>query len=376
MSWPLPKLSDLTTRTRNAFRAYLPGSDAWIWPNNINPSAKVFGGLVYEIFGFADYIFKQRFAITADSENLELHAAEYGLARRPAAPAGNYVTFTARTALSVDVAAVLQRADGVQYIATSPASLAGPGTLAVPVVAAADGKLGNALGGTPLAVVSGVTGDADVVVASDGIVGGADIEPDGEPYTTDLGTLRGRILFRKRNPPHGGNAADYVQWASQVSGVTRVYVERRWNGAGTVRVFPLMDDLYADGVPGPADIARVAQYVIPFEPSGAIVSYQAPSRMRIDVSITGLKPATSAIKEAVLSELRATFRRLSAVAGSDVPHPAMPYLAVPTSFARQWVWQSVANAAGEYRAAVASPAADVPLLPGQFPVLGTVSFLP
>jgi len=70
----------------------------------------------------------------------------------------------------------------------------------------------------------GVTGDAATTatfaVDSNGLMGGL----DGEPYTTDLANFRGRILFRKRNPPFGGSPADYVQWCTNVIGVTRVFV--------------------------------------------------------------------------------------------------------------------------------------------------------
>lgn len=378
MAFKIDSLADLVGRARSAFRAYIPGSDAWLWPNNLYASAKVIAGMVYEVFGFADYIAKQKFAGEADGENLDLHAQEFGLSRRPAAPAVGTVTITCAGALSVDVGAVFQRGDAVEYVASASASVLSAGTLDVPVIAATDGAITNANPGTSVAILSGVTdaaGGATAVVGSAGIVGGVDVEPDGELWTTDLGTLRGRILFRKRNPPHGGNAADYVQWATSVSGVTRVFVERLWSGAGTVRVFPLMDDLYpADGVPSSADIARVAYYVETQRPSGAIVTVTAPARVPVNITISGLTPDTPDTREAVLAELRDTFRRLSRVAGIDDPHPAMPYLATAYSFPRGWIWQAVGNAGGVISDAVTSPSADVSLTPGQFPTLGTVTF--
>src|SRR6516225_2846381 len=105
----IPSLKDLVERARSRFRANLPGSDAWIWPNNINPTAKVIGGMTHEVFGFADYIQRQKFALTADSENLDLHGEEYGLARKPAAPARGPVDIVTSAALAASVGAVLQR---------------------------------------------------------------------------------------------------------------------------------------------------------------------------------------------------------------------------------------------------------------------------
>lgn len=366
MGFLIPTLPDLATRAREAFRAYLPGTDAWLWPNNINPSAKVIAGVAHEVFGFADYIARQKFALTADSENLDRHAEELGLARKPAEPASGKVTLTATEAITVDAGALFRRADGIEYRALAAGLLGGPGTLDLDVIATTDGKTTTAIGGAALEIVEGVTGDATAAVHADGIAGGADIEDDD--------ALRARVLFRKRNPPHGGSPADYVLWALSLSGVTRVFVERRHNGAGTVRVFPLMDDLYANGIPPVGEIARVQDYIDTVAPAAADVTVAAPVAVAVNITITDIEPDTTAIRDAVTAELRASFRRLSRVAGGDVAHGAMPYLAVPTTFSRSWIWQAVANATGEERHAITAPAADVALTATQIATLGTITF--
>ena len=63
MPFAIPSLRDLVERARQSFRANLPGTDAWLWPNNIGPSAKVMAGLTHEVFGYADYIARQKFAL-------------------------------------------------------------------------------------------------------------------------------------------------------------------------------------------------------------------------------------------------------------------------------------------------------------------------
>lgn len=365
----IPSLAELTERSRRAFRAYLPGSDAWLWPNNIGPSAKVIAGAVFEVFGFADYIAKQKFALTADSENLDLHGAEFGLPRRPSAPARGLIRITATTDITVAAGAVFRRIDGVQYRSLVDASRLGEGALDVDAIATTDGKATTANANTPLEIISGTTGGllALANVGPDGIAGGADVEDD-ESY-------RARILFRKRYPPHGGAAADYVMWAQEVSGVSRVYVERLWSGAGTVRVFVLMDELYADGIAPPTEVERVADFIEAVRPAGAIVTLAAPNPKVVDVQIRGIAPDTVATREAATNELRAAFRRLSRVAGNDTPHGGMPFLATPTSFSRSWLWQAVANASGEERHEIVQPVADVTLTAGEIAVLGTVVFV-
>ncbi|WP_315759663.1 baseplate J/gp47 family protein [Bradyrhizobium sp. SZCCHNRI2007] len=373
----IPSLLDLVQRARDRFRANLPGSDAWIWPNNLNPTAKVIGGMTHEVFGFADYIQRQKFALTADGENLDLHGAELGIARRPAAPARGDVTISAAAAITVDPAALFQRSDGIQFRALAGGSLAGPGTVDVEVIATTNGQTTTTIAGTDLAIVSGVNGDdaATAQASAGGIGGGTDDEIDGEPFTDDLGTYRGRILFRKRNPPHGGAAADYVSWALEMAGVTRVFVERLAAGVGTVRVFVLMDDLYLNGIAPASAIAGVADHISRLQPAGARVSVVAPTALPVDIQIAGLTPSTTAVQEAVLTELRDMFRRLSRVAGIDRQIGNMPYLAYPASFSRSWIWQAVANATGEQRHILNFPEADIAQLPGQIPTLGRVSFV-
>ncbi len=380
MSFPIPTLLSLVQRARQACRSYLPGSDAWLWPNNLNVVAKVLGGMIYELFGFADYICKQVFASTADGDSLDLHGAEYGLARRAAAPAAGNIVITTPDAIAVAAAAQFVRGDGVLIVATQSASLGGAGTLSVAVEAATGGQNTTTIAGTELTILSGVTGpgagDATVAVDDNGLSGGLNVEPDGVPYTTDLSTWRGRILFRKRNPPFGGCPADYVQWCTAVTGVTRVFVERNWQGPGTVRVFPLMDDLYAaaGGVPQPADIARVADYLATVQPSDALVTVQAAEPVVVNLTVSGLTPNTTAVQEAVAAEQLAAFRRNGRVAGNDSYFPAMPYLAYPASYALQWLWGALNDAIGEQQAVLVAPAASVVLTAGQIPVLGTITY--
>jgi len=366
MSFQIPSLGELLERSRQSLRTYLPGTDAWVWPNNLNVIAKVFAGVVYEVFAFAEHISRQMFAATANGENLDRHGEEYGMPRLPAEPARGTVVLTTTGAASVIPGALFERLDGARYRALAAASIGGSGTLSVDAVAVTDGKAGTAVASTPLAIVSGVTGAAVAAAGADGIVGGADVEDD-EAY-------RARILFRKRYPPHGGAASDYVMWGKSVSGVSRVFVDRLWDGPGSVRVFVLMDDLYPNGIAPIGEVDRVADFIDMMRPAGAIVTVVAPTPKPVDVTITGLEPNTTAVREAVLAELRDAFVRLSRPAGTDTSHGGMPFLAVPGSFSRSWIWQAVANATGEDRHIVTVPAADIPLAPGEMAVLGTVTF--
>jgi uncharacterized phage protein gp47/JayE len=377
----IPTLPQLLTRARNSFRSNLPGTDAWLWPNNVNPFAKVLAGLMFELFGFADHVQRQKFAITADGDSLDLHGAEIGLGRKAAQPAAGNVVLTIADAVNVAAGALFQRSDGFQFSATSAVSQLVAGTLNVPVEAVTPGSASTTIAGTSLQILSGVTdvhGDANASAAAgpDGIAGGTDIEIDGAYMTPPPGTYRYRILFRKRNPPQGGAPPDYVTWGLQVPGVTRVFVERQWAGPGTVRIFPMMDGTYANGIPQPGDIANIANYIATLAPAGAVVTVQAPVAVAVPIVVGGLSPSSAATQSAVQEELTAAFQRQGAVAGNDPGNPAMPFLATPTSFALIWIDRAVADATGVSRGNVTSPTADVGLSAGQIATFGTLSFVP
>ncbi|WP_315705064.1 MULTISPECIES: baseplate J/gp47 family protein [unclassified Bradyrhizobium] len=377
MSYYLPTLKDLMQKARISFRANLKGSDASVWPNNVYVSAKVLAGALYELFGFAAYIKKQIFAHQApDLDSLGMHGTEYSIPQKPAGPASGNYAISVTDNIVVETNAVLQRTDGVEFLVTAGGSLSTSGTLTVPIIAATDGAIGNCDPNTPLDMVSGFSTTSSTPptgqVDSNGLTLGTDVE--------DIESWRARILFRKRNPPHGGSAADYVMWAGQVAGVSffldrpTVYVERLWLGPGTVRVFPLMYDLYANGIPQASDVQRVQEYIETLRPAGAKVTVAAPQPVVVNVTIAGLQPNTADVQEAVLAELKDCFFRLSRPAGGDDAFGSMPYLASPFSFSLSWIWQSVANATGEQRHRIVSPSADIALQAGQMAVLGSVTF--
>lgn len=368
MAFQIPSLGELAERARRAFRANLPGTDAFLWPNNVNVTGKVFAGLVHLVFGFADYVAKQRFALTADSDNLDKHGEELGLARKPAGPSRGMVTISTDAGpVTVEIGALFRRLDGAEFRAVNADGIEGSGSFDVEVVSVLESAASVALPGTGLEIISGVTGDALAEVGSDGIAGGTDIEGDEE--------FRERILFRKRNPPHGGSVSDYLMWMTQVPGVTRGFVEPLHAGGCTVRVFPLMDDLYANGIAPSGEIARVRDYIESVRPAGAIVTVAAPTPVSVDIEITGLTPDTQEVRENVIAELRAAFRRLARVAGIADPLDAQPYRATEFTFSRSWIWQAVANATGEQAHEITAPEADLELSAGQMPVLGDVTFV-
>lgn len=351
-------MKDMVQRARNAFRAEMPGTDAWLWPNNVYVTAKVIGGMVWAVMGRLKWMDRQRFAMTASGYELERHGLEYGIGRKPASFAqGNIVVTAESWPLTIPANTVFVRDNGVQYRTTLERSV-DKYTLAVmiPVIAVTAGRAGNATFGTPLSTV--FAGIASSAVDDIGIGQGADLETD------DL--LRTRILNRKRYPPHGGAAYDYVAWLLALPGITRVFPVGNAYGRGTVGVWFMMDDTYPAGIPGPADVVAAQAALNAERPVTATVIVQAPIADCIDVVVKGLRPDTQAVRESVGAELQALFRNMT--------EPGVP--GRPFALRRSWIWQAIGNAAGESSHEVLAPASDLEFGAGIVPCLRSVSFVP
>ena len=160
-------------------------------------------------------------------------------------------------------------------------------------------------------------------------------------------------------------------------GVTRVFVERLYAGPGSVRVFPLFDTLFAatGGIADDAHIALVRDAIAAVQPAAALVTVAAPTPQVIPIGATGVAPFTTPVLNAIVAELADTFQRLGQVAGGDTAVSGLPFLATPFTFSALWVDQAIANAAGNKRAIVVAPTADVVIAPGCLPVFSATAAL-
>ena len=363
--------STLIARAIAAFRSYLPGTDAQIWPNNLNVTATVMGELQDELMGRLDQVSKDAFLTTASWSGLVVQGGDLGLPPLAATNATGTATITATDVLAVADGALLQSLSGTVFYVSGASSLSAAGTLTVNIIAQMAGIAGNAAAGVALTLNSGFTGagasTATCVVGAGGVTGGTDME--------GVEAYRARLLFLKQNPYQAGAPSDYVNWGKAVPGVTRVFVERLYNGPGTVRVFVLFDDLFAatDGVADAAHVALADAAIRATAPGDAFLVVVAPQAQTINVAISNLYPNTAAVQAAVVVELADAFRRFGRVAGNDTAVAGMDYLATPFTFSANWIWQAISNAAGVKRFDM-SMTADTTIAAGFVPVLGSVTF--
>lgn len=359
MAFKIPTLKELVTRTQRAFRADLKGSDAVLWPNNVAVSAKVMAGAVNEAFSFLDYISKQINKHTAEGVWLERHAFDYGITRLPATYARGSIDLTGDPNVSVPAGLEVQRTDGFRYVTTSGGATDGFGDITVSVRALEPGRAGNAPAGATVMLTTEIAQiNLQGTVSASGIGGGADVESDE--------SLRERLLFRLRYPPHGGAVHDYVAWAREINGVTRVFVDpvTANNGRTTVGVWFLMDDLYANGIPQAADVQAVVDFIETVRPAGAIIEVAAPTAVSVDIQIDNLVHDTVATRDAIAAALRDFFRYSARVSTATEPYTL--YLSKLS--------EVISGAAGEEHHTLLAPNEDVTYSTGELPVLGTITY--
>lgn len=349
----IPDLATLKSRAQAAINAFLPGADARLRRNVLDVLATVLAGQTHGLYGYMNFIATTALPDRATGEYLEAWCTIWGVPRKPAATAAGNVTFTGTNGTDILAGTQVKRQDGVTYAVVTSGTIAG-GTAVLPVEALDAGDAGNAVATVALSLVNPITGvQSAAVVAAGGLTGGADTEDDE--------ALRERLLDRIQQPPHGGATSDYERWALEVQGVTAAWPSPQELGPGTVtvRFTVAADDTHPDGIPLPADVSKVQDYIDGLRPTTAEVFVVAPTAVALDITIADLTPNTPEVKAAVEAELS------DMIARDRVPEGTI-YLSR--------IWEAVAIAAGERSHRITSPVTDVAFGTNEIAKLGTVTY--
>ncbi|KZB73241.1 MULTISPECIES: baseplate J/gp47 family protein [Thalassospira] len=319
------------------------------------------GLLAKGAYGYIDHVAAQTMVLYATEENLDAHGYTWGVKRNQATRGGGSVSATGLAGASFPVPQTARDKSGTEFRLVEGVVLDGSGEASASFVAVDPGAAGNLEAGAKLTLTSPVEGvDPVLVVSSAGFSGGSDTELDGRKGISEH--YRGRILDRIRTPPHGGNQDDYVKWAKEVSGVSRVWPSPREMGLGTVTVRFMMDKLRADseGIPTAADVDLVAAHINAERPVTGDLFVVVPIAKPINVTISGLDPDTPETRSAIEAEIRDMLYRRG--------EPGV-------TVSKSWLIEAVAIAAGEDRHKMTVPAGDVVCEIGEIPVIGAVSYV-
>ena len=378
-------LVDLSQAARKYFTQSLDGAIASVWANTFTVTAKVLALIGQGLELRRRWLVKQLFASTADRAWLIRHGFELGLQPDPATSAIG--SATGPTASGVLIPAGLQYARGSGAVFNGAAPITTGGTSVSHTLAAdAAGAAGNTTAGTSLTLVdpddapvgSPTTLTVDVAPDGSGLSGGADEQ--------DLEAFRAQVLYRKRNPPQGGSAADYAEWVLEaVPAARHVYVDSYQNDARAVWLQFTVLNLPA-GVDGSDQTAVLAAFLadptIIIPTAGQIAAAQAyvsdpirrpvtarvfvtpPTPVPVAVTVAGLTPGTADAQTAARLEVAATFL--------DRAQPGTP--SVPFKLSQSWIDEAVSRATGEVSHDLLSPATDLAFTAGQIPVPGAITF--
>src|SRR5215831_10507371 len=214
MPWTTPALRTVREMVRNDVTAALSG--AVLIANSVaRVMSDAMAGLAHLVLRYIDWLSLQLLPDTAESEWMDRHGniwlvnADGTTGRKVATYAQGEVVATGIEGFVVPAGTQLSIL-GVIYETTADITM-GSAPTNVPARALTAGSIGNADSGTSVDFISPISGiDAQATVVE--MTGGADTETDDQ--------LRARVLFRIRNPPMGGSAADYIEWALSVPGVT------------------------------------------------------------------------------------------------------------------------------------------------------------
>ena len=347
MPWQTPTLQSLRQLNRANIMAAMNAGP--MIPNSIQRvMADSNAGLAFLALLYLDYIAQQVMPDTATDwlpRYADIWLTNFGGGQKPATLATGTITAVGTSAgIIVPLGALLTGGSVPSTTGGNPTVMTyqvthqttvGLAPTSVPIAAITAGSAGNADTGTNLTwnpAIAGINGVATVVT----LTGGADQET--------LDQLRARLLQRIRQPPMGGDADDYVAWATSVAGVTRAWTSPGEMGVGTVTVRFMMDSLRAStgGFPLASDVAAVQTFLNGKRPVTAIdVFVVAPIPEPISFTLTGLNATDSGtmanISASVTEMLSQKAAPASSVNGSPVPAQTI-YSA--------WVSEAVLEAAG------------------------------
>jgi uncharacterized phage protein gp47/JayE len=247
--------------TRDDVTASLQGA-AVVGNTVLRVMSDAMAGLARLVLKYIDWLALMLMPDTATDVWLDRHGqiwlvnADGSLGRKGATQSSGTVGFTGTPGVIIPEGSILVAPTGQTYETLEFGTLPDTGTqpLEIAVKSINPGADQNMPAGTALAQstpISGVDGDVAVI----DLRGGTDVETDD--------ALRARILARIRQPPMGGCAYDYEQWAMAIPSVTRAWCAPRELGMGTVTLRFMADFLRSDtgGFPTQEDINIVEDYL-------------------------------------------------------------------------------------------------------------------
>jgi uncharacterized phage protein gp47/JayE len=350
MSYTRPTLKELQDRSITDIESSVLKKSAILRYSVLKVLGKVMAAMMHLGYGYIDWVVKQLFVETADEFFLKIHAKRYGMKQKEASFAAGNIKITGTDGIEIKKEdAVFVSLNDIEYQPESDAVISG-GEAIVKVLCLTLGADGNLGSGEILTLENPIAGiDSEATVEENGITNGVDRE--------DIEDLRQRVLDRIKNPPHGGNENDYVQWTKEISGVTRAWCLPLYLGAGTVGVTFVCDEL-DDIIPNEEKLQEVQDYIESQRPVTAKITVFKPTKKIINLTLK-VSPINDEVKANIISELKLFLKE------NGYPEN--------TLYLSQFV-QTISNADDILSCIIISPIANIVLLNNEIPVLGEITW--
>lgn len=252
---------------------------------------------VYALYIQAQWVTRQAFPQTAESDYLDLHAQLRGLTRKQATQAQGSIRFSAQSSdapRTIPKGTVCLTADMVRFETTAEGVLAaGKTEVDVPAQALLAGTAGNV---SARAITAMAVAPVGISACTNPLpfTGGSDPEGDED--------LRARVLDTYWRLPNGANIAFYEQGALSFDEVTAVSVLPRNRGIGTVDVVVAT----LTGQPDEEILSQLQEYFQSRREIAVDVQVLAPKELTINVSVqvkaregVEQEPVEQAVEEAL-----------------------------------------------------------------------------
>ena len=328
--------------------------------------SRVLAGAVHTMLGFLSFMSRQLFTNTSDDEHLLRQASIYKIFRKPADFSQGEILFGGFLFEIVPSGTVVQSKDGVQYETLAEVEIGqnlgserfGEGQVLARALEA--GPQGNLPFGEALTVVSPIERVSSLVhVVGVGLTGGVDEE--------DVESVRSRLRERMQAPPQGGDNSHYIQWAREVSGVTRAWVYPSHMGVGTVGV-TFVRDGESFIFPDSSSIQTVQDYIEARRPLAAELFVFSAIEKPINPHIL-ISPDTPGVRASVTTQLEDLIMREATPANAFDVNTQLD-----GKILLSHIREAISVAGGEVNHELVSPTSNIVPVTGEIVTLGTVTW--
>lgn len=264
MPWPVDEAKTITARWAGNLEADILKVHVNINPIAVSRSVRSEKGSLamigratsLEIRQVQDHVSwwaRQYFPDTAEEENVARHGSIWDVLPRESTRAVGKLDITGKAGTNLPADLVFEASTSVQYTNPKAAQIGFDGKLSLDVEALQPGSSGNLEEGISLIQKANIIDLETIVVASGGLVGGAETEQPPEHQKAVLQHIRQR--------PHGGAGFDYPTWLNRKYNVRAVQVLPDWIGRGSVGVAVVMKEGLFGRAPSQAELNSMADYL-------------------------------------------------------------------------------------------------------------------